>query len=122
MKVLALKDLSVFDNINSKDMLQYFEEADLKVVRVKSKEELFSVLKERELLSPYMRSGVLITQEESKMMSLVKDGKSNKKISEELGVDGKEVRNVLLCLFRKIKVKKKSDAIRWFLGAKKNSQ
>jgi DNA-binding CsgD family transcriptional regulator len=120
MKVLALKDMSIFDSINSNDVLRYVEEADLRVIRVRSKDDLLVLLRERELLSQYMRSGVLITQEENKIMGLVKEGKSNKKISEELGVGGKEVRNILLCLFRKIKVKKKSDAIRWFLGADKN--
>jgi two-component system, NarL family, response regulator DevR len=55
------------------------------------------------------------TRQEEKILALVAEGHSNKEISVELGLTEKTIRNYLYRLYKKMNVKRRSQAVRLYL-------
>jgi DNA-binding CsgD family transcriptional regulator len=90
------------------------EKCEMTLLKISSREEIIDLLGRKSINSIFLKNGMLLTGNEVAVKECLKSGISSKEMAQKLNATENEVRASLLRIYRKIKVKNKSAAIKYF--------
>jgi len=79
-------------------------------------------LKSSSLLGERPQGLAKLSRQEHLIMPLLAEGKTNKEIAEQLNLSDKTIKNYLANIFTKLQVKRRSEAVAWFIKERRSSQ